>query len=308
MPRVMKRGALLIGVGACSSPMLLMTTLAGDAHARARNQATGVLSATRVAVAGGRAQARVSLRLPGLSCRLRASTGHHWQTLSAVSPKRTTLEWSWHIPAQARTATWHLQVTCGVEHWGSELHLRGGAHQRMRKLAAGVVRVRQSGAALPSEHRDPSAEEEPASVLSEPAPSEGNHASGGTFALSGGNCTDWAYFKRPDIYDNRSPADTNSNWDAWTWAGHAQLEGLRVDTSPETGAIGVWPATADNSSGHVAYVEAISVSGTLSFSEMNDLSATPHTVTVEGITYTYETETDSLASLEAAGVVYIHQR
>jgi hypothetical protein len=41
---------------------------------------------------------------------------------------------------------------------------------------------------------------------------------------------------------------------------------------------------------------------------MNSLAGTEHTIVVEGVSYEYETETDSLASLEAAGVVFIHQR
>lgn len=43
-------------------------------------------------------------------------------------------------------------------------------------------------------------------------------------------------------------------------------------------------------------------------SEMNSLSGTEHALVVEGVSYPYETEADSLAALEAAGVVFIHQR
>jgi len=46
----------------------------------------------------------------------------------------------------------------------------------------------------------------------------------------------------------------------------------------------------------------------VAFSEMNSLSATPQTIAVEGVTYTYETETDGLPGLSALGVVFVHQR
>ena len=112
-------------------------------------------------------------------------------------------------------------------------------------------------------------------------------------------------------YDDRSPSDTNSDWDAWTWGEHARAEGLQVDGSPEVGAIAVWPVSSGSPVGHVAYVEALG-SGeggeTVSVSEMNSLAGTERALIVEGVSYEYETETDSLASLEAAGVVFIHQR
>jgi surface antigen len=136
-------------------------------------------------------------------------------------------------------------------------------------------------------------------------------SSGTVFSLDDGACTDWADYKRPDIYANHSPSDTNSDWDAWTWAEHARVEGLQVDAAPEVGAIAVWPISSGSPVGHVAYVETVGSGeggGTVSVSEMNSLSGTEHSLVVEGVSYEYETETDSLAALEAAGVVFIHQR
>jgi surface antigen len=101
------------------------------------------------------------------------------------------------------------------------------------------------------------------------------------------------------------------NWDAWTWAEHAQAEGLTVNAIPEIDAIAVWPVSGVSPYGHVAYVEGLGSSQTgetVSVSEMNNPDATPQYIEVEGVSYPYETETDSLASLEAAGVVFIHQR
>jgi hypothetical protein len=47
---------------------------------------------------------------------------------------------------------------------------------------------------------------------------------------------------RPDIYNDRAPpsVDPVNDWDAWTWAGHAQAEGLSVDGNPAAGDVMVW--------------------------------------------------------------------
>jgi surface antigen len=85
---------------------------------------------------------------------------------------------------------------------------------------------------------------------------------------------------------------------------------LRVDQEPEVGAIAAWPISESSPVGHVAYVEAIGSDDdgeTVSVSEMNDPDATPQVIEVEGVAYEYEPEADSLASLEAAKVVFIHE-
>jgi surface antigen len=131
------------------------------------------------------------------------------------------------------------------------------------------------------------------------------------FSLEDGNCTDWAYHERPDIYDDRSPSDTNSDWDAWTWAEHARAEGLTVNEAPEVGAIVVWPISEASPVGHVAYVEAVNPAGDdgqgeIIVSEMNDSAATEEeTHYYEGI-YPYDIRPVQDPSSE--GVSYIHQR
>lgn len=273
--------------------------------------ASAQLAGTSVVTPGGRVVVKLTLHLAADTCRLRASVGRSWRTLSTVNPERANLEWSWPVPVGARAATWHLQVVCESEHWSRTLRVRGAHRRSALKLVGGWVKFRESGAALPAANAVSSGEEAPGS---EPAPNPlpGTLPSGGVvFSLDDGACTDWAYFKRPDIYDDRSPSDTNSDWDAWTWAEHARAEGLQVDASPEVGAIAVWPISSGSPVGHVAYVEAVGTGegGTMvSVSEMNSLAGTEHTLVVEGVSYEYETETDSQAALEAEGVVFIHRR
>ena len=60
--------------------------------------------------------------------------------------------------------------------------------------------------------------------------------------IVGAGVTCWAADKRPDISANESPSDSMpEDWDEWIWAEHEQAEGLVVDTTPEAGAIIVWP-------------------------------------------------------------------
>jgi surface antigen len=133
------------------------------------------------------------------------------------------------------------------------------------------------------------------------------------FSLEGGECTDWGYYKRPDIYNDRSPQDPDpSNWAAWTWAELARLERLTVNETPEVGAIVVWPISESSPFGHVAYVEAVNPEApsgeTVNITEINDGGGQTAYLDVEGISYPYEYETITVSSLTARGGVFIHQR
>jgi surface antigen len=97
-------------------------------------------------------------------------------------------------------------------------------------------------------------------------------------AYGWGQCTYYVGLMRPDIWDDRAPSsvDPQSDWDAWTWAGHAQAEGLAVDGDPRPGDVMVWSRQAvGNDTGHVAMVDAVggtdSTTGDLelTISEMN---------------------------------------
>jgi surface antigen len=91
-----------------------------------------------------------------------------------------------------------------------------------------------------------------------------------------GQCTYWALEMRPDLWNNRSATDPDAgDWTAYTWPQHAALEGLTVDHAPADGAVIVWPQTADNDTGHVAYVQSVSVDRVtgddlVTVQEMND--------------------------------------
>jgi surface antigen len=93
-----------------------------------------------------------------------------------------------------------------------------------------------------------------------------------------GQCTYYVGLMRPDIFNDRArpSVDPVADWDAWSWAGHAQAEGLAVDGDPRPGDVMVWSRQAvGNDTGHVAIVDA--VGGTdpatgdleLTISEMN---------------------------------------
>jgi surface antigen len=89
-------------------------------------------------------------------------------------------------------------------------------------------------------------------------------------------CTYWTLEMRPDLWNNRSTTDPNANdWTAYTWPRHATLEGLTIDHAPAAGAVIVWPQSADNDTGHVAYVQSVvrdAVTGNdlVTLQEMND--------------------------------------
>jgi len=75
-----------------------------------------------------------------------------------------------------------------------------------------------------------------------------------------GQCTYYVGLMRPDIFNDRAPPsiDPVNDWDAWTWAGHAQAEGLAVDGQPRAGDVMVWSRqAAGDGTGHVAIVDAV---------------------------------------------------
>jgi surface antigen len=122
------------------------------------------------------------------------------------------------------------------------------------------------------------------------------------FPLGEGQCTSWAYFKRPDIYNNRSPADPILNWDADTWVGHAEAEGLVVDGNSRVGDIVAWPQSF-GPPGHVAYVEAVEASGAITISEMNTSGLPTEDYHQDSEGHTYEVET-----ISGSGFQFIHSR
>jgi hypothetical protein len=100
-----------------------------------------------------------------------------------------------------------------------------------------------------------------------------------------GECTSWAYAKRPAIVDltllrtlNVKSANGGvqvvaplADWDAWLWAKNARKGGFAVGARPRAGAIVVWPRNTDSAGpiGHVAYVERVLAGGSFAVSEEN---------------------------------------
>jgi surface antigen len=101
-----------------------------------------------------------------------------------------------------------------------------------------------------------------------------------------GECTSWAYAKRPAIVDLTILRTLNvrmsangaiqlvqpiSGWDAWLWTANAHKGGFAVGTRPAVGAIAVWPRNTDGAGpiGHVAFVEKVLAAGAFAVSEEN---------------------------------------
>ena len=89
-----------------------------------------------------------------------------------------------------------------------------------------------------------------------------------TYPCSGGNCTWWAKYKRPDI---------GNVWGtAWEWRDRARQVGFSVGYTAHVGAIAVWQANVSSgggwsagSVGHVAYVESVESNGWFWVSSMS---------------------------------------
>jgi len=86
-----------------------------------------------------------------------------------------------------------------------------------------------------------------------------------------GQCTYWAYLKRPYVVDHTSLLHPTLDWNGGWWAKSAKQGGFRVGTTAAVGALAVWPPNADGAgaAGHVAYVERVFAGGSFSVSEMN---------------------------------------
>jgi hypothetical protein len=127
------------------------------------------------------------------------------------------------------------------------------------------------------------------------------------FSLSVGSCSDWAGYKRPDIYFDQSASDPlaqEGDWQGWTWAEHAEREGISVGPTPQAGGLAVWGPGAGQTGpdGHVAYVEGVS-GGEVTLSEMNAPFDPQEEQTPEG--YTYYERTAALSTLASEGVRFV---
>ncbi len=271
--------------------------LCASTPATASDAATLTFSGTRQAHAGASARLQATLSAPAPSCNLYAGA----TLLDRVVPRAKDLVWTLRLPARARAQALLLRLSCGAEQARVVLHVLGPTRgTRVRGLEASV---RQEGPALPSPQSSTASEGEEApapapctdaytcSPVNNPSIVPGDEA----MPLSAGNCTDWAEYKRPDIWYNQAANDPlGQDWDAWTWAEHAQAEGLSVGAVPQVGDIAVWqPNTAHSGPvGHVAYVESVG-QGSITVSEMNAPFDPVTLKTPEGYTYYESTLTEA---------------
>ena len=96
-----------------------------------------------------------------------------------------------------------------------------------------------------------------------------------------GQCVYYAGLMRPDIWNDRAPPsiDRLDDWNAWTWAAHAQAEGLSADGNPRPGDLMVYSGRAlGNGTGHLAIVDAVGTTAT-----SGDLLVTVSEMNVEGL-------------------------
>jgi surface antigen len=86
-----------------------------------------------------------------------------------------------------------------------------------------------------------------------------------------GQCTHYAYQKRPDIVDEGYRQHGFLHWDGWEWSGHARDSGFPVDRRPRKGDIAVWQPGVGGatSKGHLAYVESVTGKGKVRVTEVN---------------------------------------
>ena len=77
-------------------------------------------------------------------------------------------------------------------------------------------------------------------------------------SLGAGQCTSWAWLKRPDLGFIKANASA--------WANIARANGVLVDRSPSAGAVF---QTSSGWYGHVGYVESVNADGSINVSERN---------------------------------------
>jgi surface antigen len=86
-----------------------------------------------------------------------------------------------------------------------------------------------------------------------------------------GQCVYWAAEKYPSLPVNDTDNDPiAANWDGWTWAYHAYLEGYPISNTPKAGDIAVWTKTTSAQPyGHTAFVEVVNSNGSIVVSQMD---------------------------------------
>lgn len=219
--------------------------LCAPAHGAVR-----IASASRGATVGGRAQLAIVAPTGAKRCWLEFVHGRRVRQRSASSAvSGSGITWTWRVAANSRTGTWLIRAAC--------------ATATRTQTASVAFRVRRGGT------RFKLASQLAVSRSATQAPSGGGAITAqGPNPFPQGQCTFWAYEKRPDIYDGSSHS---VSWDALHWADNARAAGFPVNGSPQVGDIVVFQPGHQGAfgTGHLAYVEGVNPDGSFSVTEMN---------------------------------------
>ena len=241
------------------------------------------LPAASEAAGGGDASALLDFATPSLSPRSEGvvavdSNGPATCSLRFAGPDNAVagpfrsisryrhVKWSWRVQRRARIGKWVAFIRCaptrsalrGAPPLKVPLRVRGGNRRAASGLVTqGSMRVRYQAAAKFGAPGEGSGE-----VV-------GEGSGGNPFAY--GQCTYYAYERRPDIFiAARRAGVPNNHWHAYWWADNARKARIPVGEAPVVGAIAVFPAGYGGSSvGHVAYVEQVNADGSYVVSERN---------------------------------------
>lgn len=197
---------------------------------------------------------------------------------SSAYSLRTTqphIQWQWRVPRAVRTGRWVGSVTCAQTLRGlhaSHAVLRQTFHVKAKKRSrrggrANIVATRSMRVALRG--APPAGRAGPSTSPQGPSPNPGRGAASNPFAY--GQCTYYAYERRSDIFWRGINAGVPwGHWDAYQWADNARRGGFAVGSTPQAGALVVFPIGYGGSSvGHVAYVEQVYGDGSYLVSERN---------------------------------------
>ena len=180
-------------------------------------------------------------------------------------------EWLWHLGNRAPAGRWSVSVACGV---GKQSQATTTAFTTVGGPAAGR-RVTLIAAGTRRAFASPTSAEKGVGL-----------GAAGRNPYPAGQCTWWAWMKRPDL-----PWFSGESGNAKNWISSAQRAGIPTGTAPIAGAVVVFQPGQDYSGayGHVAYV--MSVSGNaITISEANFNGKPPghvRTLSASGLHFVY---------------------
>lgn len=280
----------------CLAALVALVGVGASAQSAAAAPIVSLEHATRTADPGQQASAIVHVA-GARSCRLRAGNARR----TVVLEGGTRVRYRFAIARAARPGRHTVTVRCDASSVAYRLIVRRGARKANGPLIAGRITALISGRPVEDDEAGREPLDEPAgrgrerrpdplpSAAPLPPPKTSTDAPDVTriwldevkplFEARSGECTQWAYEKRPDIVeraermsiarwlDSRKPEDRYAlaMGIASAWADGARAAGLLVDRTPAVGALMVEPGNP----GHVAYVEAVGADGLFDVTEMN---------------------------------------